>query len=29
MRQGGAIHHDWQKGGLIVSIQLDRTKLSR
>jgi two-component sensor histidine kinase len=26
---GGAIHHDWSAGGLIVTVELDRTKLSR
>ena len=26
---GGTIHHDWAEGGLIVTIQLDRAKLSR
>ena len=26
---GGTIHHDWAEGGLIVTVQLDRTKLSR
>lgn len=25
---GGAIHHTWEEGGLIVTIQLDRAKLS-
>jgi two-component sensor histidine kinase len=26
---GGTIHHDWAEGGLIVTIDLDRAKLSR
>lgn len=26
---GGTIHHDWAEGGLIVTVQLNRAKLSR